>query len=152
GFEVCLLAAVILVPAKLASMRSYQPPPISKYDVIYFSGDELPRVEDAGGARSGRSGRAGGHHAHHHTPTIRVSRGETLREKVVDAPNLKLPASDSAVANLLAYKPVPGPAPAEGMQSAREAQMLDQSAVAPAPEVERDKMQQAPALTASVVP
>jgi len=111
--EVALLVLAIVLPAKLAGLGPYQPPPLPKYDVIYFSGDELPQVEDAGGARAGRSGRAGGHQAHHRTQTIRVARGDSLREKVVDAPKLNLPQSDSAVANLLAYKPIPGPAPLE---------------------------------------
>ena len=115
--EAALLVAAIVLPAKLAMLRPYEPPPMPKYDVIYFSGDELPRVEDAGGAQAGRSGRAGGHEAHHRTQTIRVARGESLREQVVDAPKLHLPQSDSAVANLLAYKPIPGPAPLEGLKS-----------------------------------
>src|SRR5207249_6401881 len=72
--EAALLIAVIVVPAKLARMRPYTPPPLPKYDIIYFSGEELPRAEDAGGAQSGRSGRAGGQEAHHRTQTIRVAR------------------------------------------------------------------------------
>jgi len=97
--EAALLVAVILEPARLARMRPYAPPVLPKYDIIYFSGEELPRAEDAGGAQSGRSGRAGGQEAHHRTQTIRVARGNSLREKVVDAPKLNLPHSDSAVAN-----------------------------------------------------
>ena len=123
-----------------------------KYDVIYFSGNELPRTEDAGGAQAGRSGRAGGHEAHHRTQTIRVARGEPLREKVVDAPKLDLPQSDSAVANLLAYKPIPGPAPTEGLQPSQRVPSIDQAAVAPAPEVRNDRAQRAAMLNANVVP
>ena len=92
-----------MLSQKLASMQPTELPSMPKYDVIYFSGEELPRTEDAGGAQAGRSGRAGGHEAHHRTQTIRVARGDSLREKVVDAPKLKLPQSDSAVANLLAF-------------------------------------------------
>ena len=102
-----------------------------KYDVIYFSGEELPRTEDAGGAQAGRSGRAGGHEAHHRTQTIRVARGDSLREKVVDAPKLKLPQSDSAVANLLAFNPNPGPAPAEGLKSSQRLQLSTETALLP---------------------
>ena len=149
--EVALLVLVILLPAKLASMRPFVPPPLPKYDVIYFSGDELPQTEDAGGAQAGKSGRAGGREGYHRTQTIRVSRGNSLRQTVVDAPKLNLPHSDSAVANLLAYKPIPGPPPAEGMKSSRSAPTLSPTAIAPPPEVQRDKMQAAPSLASSVI-
>ncbi|MBZ5721886.1 MAG: hypothetical protein LAO03_16050 [Acidobacteriia bacterium] len=151
--EAALLVVVIVVPAKLATLRTFAPPPMPKYDVIYFSGDELPRTEDRGGAKAGRSGRAGGQEAHHRTQTIRVARGDSLREKVVDAPKLNLPKSDSDVANLLAYKPIPGPAPTEGLKSSLRAPALpDVAAVAPAPQVNRNKIPAAPALNAGVIP
>ena len=35
--ELLLLVAVIVLPAKLASMQPYEPPPKPKYDVIYYS-------------------------------------------------------------------------------------------------------------------
>jgi hypothetical protein len=150
--EAVLLVAAIVLPAKLAMLRPYEPPPLPKYDVIYFSGDELPRTEDAGGAQAGRSGRAGGHESHHRSQTIRVARGELLREKVVDAPKLRLPKSDSAVANLLAYKPIPGPAPLEGLKSSLRVPAMTESAVAPAPEVRNDKTQRAAMLNTNIVP
>src|SRR5262249_35731244 len=99
--EALLLMAVIVLPTKLASMRPYQPPVIPKYDVIYFSPDELPQIEDAGGAEAGRSGRGGGQEAFHRTQSILVARGSSVRDTVVDAPKLDLPRSDSPVANLL---------------------------------------------------
>jgi hypothetical protein len=80
------------------------------------------------------------------TQTIRVARGDSLREKVVDAPKLKLPQSDSAVANLLAFKPIPGTAPAEGLRSSQRTPALDETVVAPTPEVRNDKSQRAPML------
>lgn len=150
--EIIVLIAVIVLPARLASLRPYQPPSLPKYDIIYFSGNELPQTEDRGGARAGRSGRAGGHDAHHPTQVIRVARGEALREKIVDAPKLNLPMSSSAVANLLAYKPVPGPAPAEGLKPSLQAPQLATAPVAPAPKVAQDKLRRAPALSAAVVP
>ena len=150
--EAALLIAVIVVPAKLARMRPYTPPPLPKYDIIYFSGEELPRAEDAGGAQSGRSGRAGGQEAHHRTQTIRVARGNSLREKVVDAPKLNLPRSDSAVANLLAFKTIPGPAPAEGLKSSARLPAMSAAAVAPPPQIDRDKIQSTPTLDAAVIP
>ncbi|MGD0179176.1 MAG: hypothetical protein ABSC15_05115 [Terriglobales bacterium] len=151
--EAALFVIAIMLSQAIDKLRPYEPPSMPKYDVIYFSGEELPRTEDAGGAQAGRSGRAGGHEAHHRTQTIRVARGESLREKVVDAPKLKLPQSDSAVANLLAFKPVPGPAPAEGLKSSQRAPTLDQAVVAPTPEVRNDnKAQRAPMLNANIVP
>jgi len=150
--ETAVLIIAIVLPAKLASMQPYQPPPMPKYDVIYFSGDELPRTEDAGGAQSGRSGRAGGHHAYHRTQTIRVARGDTPRQQVVDAPKLNLPRSDSAVANLLAFKSIPGPAPSEGLSSNRRAMATTQTVIPPSPEVQAEKLRAAPAMTATVVP
>ena len=150
--EGVLLLAAIVLPARLASLRPYQPPIMPKYDIIYFSGNELPQTEDRGGARAGRSGRAGGHEAFHRTQVIRVARGDVLREKIVDAPKLNLPTSSSAVANLMAYKPVPGPAPAEGLKPSLQAPRLAETPVAPAPRVEQDKMRKAPALNAAVVP
>jgi len=150
--EVLFLALLVVIPARLASMRPYRPPVLPKYDVIYYSGDELPQVEDTGGARAGKSGRAGGQEGHHHTQAIRVARGEALREKVVDAPRLKLPQSDSAVANLLAYRAIPGPAPTEGLRSSQRGPAISETAVPPTPEVQRDRMQASPQLSTSVVP
>lgn len=149
--ELFLLVAVIVVPAKLASMRPYEPLPKPKYDIIYYPGNELPRTEDVGGAEAGRSGRSGGREAHHPTQTIRVARGSTLRETVADAPKLDLPKSNSAVANLLALKALPSPAPAEGMRSSLRAPVLPQMAVAPAPQVP-DQLRAAPQLNVGAVP
>ena len=153
ALEIVALAFAIWLPTKLALLSPYQPmPQQAKYDVIYYSGDELPRTEDAGGAQSGKSGRAGGREAYHRTQTIKVARGISLREKIVDAPNLKLPVSNSAVANLLAFKSIPGPPPAEGIKPSLRLPSAPQAAVvAPPPSVQRDQMQQSPMLNATVV-
>ena len=74
-----------------------------------------------------------------------------VRETVADAPKLNLPVSNSAVANLLALKALPGPAPAEGMRSSLRAPTFNQMAVAPAPQV-ADQMRAAPNLNPGVVP
>jgi hypothetical protein len=150
--EAALIVLLVMLPGQLARLQPSELPIMPKSDVIYFSGDELPQTEDAGGSKAGRSGNAGGHEAYHRTQTIRVSRGEALRQVLVDAPNLNLPHSDAAVANLLAYKPVPGPAPTEGLKSSLQAPALADGAVAPTPQVEREKMRSAPALSAAVVP
>jgi hypothetical protein len=151
ALELLLLIAVIVVPAKLASMQPYEVPPKPKYDIIYYSSNELPRTEDVGGAEAGRSGRSGGREAHHPTQTIRVARGSTPRETVADAPKLDLPKSNSAVANLLALKALPGPAPAEGMRSSLRAPALTQTAVAPAPQVP-DQLRASPQMNVGAVP
>jgi hypothetical protein len=151
AFELLLLVAVIVIPGKLASMQPYEPPAKPKYDIIYYTGNELPKTEDVGGAQAGRSGRAGGREAFHPTQTIRVARGTTVRETVADAPKLNLPVSNSAVANLLALKALPGPAPSEGMRSSLRAPTLSQVAVAPAPQVP-DQLRTAPTLNPGVIP
>jgi len=150
--ESLLLLAIIYVPLKLARLRPYTPPAQPKWDVIYYSGDELPQTEDQGGARAGRSGRAGGHEARHRTQTIRVARGESLREKIVDAPRLNLPQSDSAVANLLAFKLIPGPAPAEGLKPTPRTLSLNQGIVPPSPEVPQSELRATPMQNVAVVP
>jgi TonB family protein len=136
--EALLIFIAIVLPAKLAQLRPYVAPKLSSHEIIYYSGDELPRTEDLGGAQAGKVGRAGGQEAHHRTQTIRIARGGSLTEKVVDAPNLKLPSSKDAVANLLAIKPDAGPPPSEGLPSARTRLTLPAPIVAPAPNVIRD--------------
>jgi len=136
--EAFVILAAIFIKVKVDELRPYVVPRIASHDVIYYSGDELPRTEDLGGAESGRTGEAGGQEAHHRTQTIKVARGESLVPQVVDAPNLKLPASTNAVANLLAIKPDPGPPPAEGMRSTRSTPNLVATLVAPSPNVIHD--------------
>ena len=136
--EAFLILAVIFLQVKIAEMRPFVAPRLSSHDVIYYSGDELPRTQDLGGAQAGTSGRAGGTEAHHRSQTIKIARGASLVSKVVDAPNLKLPFTRDAVANLLAIKPNPGPPPSDGLRSTRTAPNLAAALVAPAPNVIRD--------------
>jgi len=137
--ETFLILAVIFVKVKIDQLRPVVlPVAASGHDVIYYSGDELPRTEDLGGAEAGTAGRAGGEEAHHRTQTIKIARGGSLVPEVVDAPNLKLPSSRDAVANLLAIKPDPGPPPSEGMRSTRAVPNLGATLVAPSPDVIRD--------------
>jgi hypothetical protein len=173
--EAFMLFILIIIPKEIAKLRPYAPPKVQPYEVIYYSGDELPRTEDLGGAQAGATGRAGGHEAHHRTQTIHVARGGSLAPKVVDAPNLKLPSTAGAVANLLALKAAnPGPPPSEGLHSSlvapslpvnviapppanitrdqsRAAHGLD-SVVPPAPSISSEKSRSAPALSAAIVP
>jgi hypothetical protein len=148
--EIGILAAAVILPGKLVGIQPYTPLPKPKYDVIYFSGEELPQTSDAGGAQRGKAGRAGGHEGFHRTQTIKVARGESPTEKVVDAPKLNLPKSDQPVANLLAIKTVPGPPPASGLRSSLPA--LPQVApVAPPPEISRERMNRSPSIRPSVI-
>jgi len=151
--ECLLLIAIIVLPERFASVQIPTPPTHLQWDVIYYSGDELPQTQDQGGAQSGKSGRAGGQQAHHHTQTIRVARGDKPREKVVDAPKVNLPHSDSAVANLLAFKPNPGPPPAEGLRSSLTAPTLPaMSVVPPSPELNSSASRTPSILTTNIVP
>jgi len=136
--EAFLILVAVFVYAKIEELRPYVAPSIGSRDVIYYSGDELPRTEDLGGAQAGNAGRAGGQEAHHRTQTIKIARGGSLVPQVVDAPNLQLPTTLGAVANLLAIKPNPGPPPAEGLRSIRFTPNLASTLVAPAPNVIHD--------------
>jgi len=150
--EAFLIFAAIVVQVKIAEMRPYVAPRFSSHDVIYYSGDELPRTEDLGGAEAGATGRAGGEEAHHRTQTIKIARGGSLVPRVVDAPNLKLPPSRDAVANLLAIKPNAGPPPSEGLRSSRTSPNLAAAVVAPAPNVIRDYTRNGVTMDAVIAP
>jgi len=146
-----LLFVLMVIPREIARLRPYAAPRLQPDEVIYYSGDELPRTEDLGGAQSGATARAGGRQAHHRTQTIRVARGASLAPKVVDAPNLKLPSSPEAVANLLKFKSIPGPPPSEGLHSSLKAPSLAANVIAPAPSVARDRSRSGVTLNSSVV-
>src|ERR1017187_9670207 len=151
--ECLLLIALIVLPGRFASLEIPIAPSRPQWDVIYYSGDELPQTQDRGGAQAGKSGRAGGQQAHHRSQTIRVARGDKPREQVVDAPKVNLPHSDSAVANLLAFKPNPGPPPAEGLRSSLTAPTLPAtSVVPPSHELSSSASRTPSTLTPSIVP
>jgi hypothetical protein len=148
--EGLLLIAVIILPGKYEALHPSTPTP-AKYDVIYFSGDELPQTKDFGGAQAGKSGRAGGKEAFHRSQTIRVARGNTAVDKVVDAPDLKLPVSTAPVANLLAVNKLPGPPPSEGVRASHAAPTLSKDAIiAPPPQVIRN-LTRTPTLEGGVI-
>lgn len=149
--EFLFLLFMIWLPDRLARLRPYIAPQPAPNNVIYYSGDELPQTEDLGGSQSGAKGRAGGQEAHHRTQTIRIARGSSLVAKVVDAPNLKIPASRDAVANLIAMRPNPGPPPSEGLKSARSAPSAN-AIIAPPPSVLKDLTRTAPNLDSVVAP
>jgi TonB family protein len=136
--EAFLILLAIFMPAKIAELRPRIVPRFSPHEVIYYSGDELPRTQDFGGAEAGTTGEAGGDESRHRTQTIRIARGESLIPQVVDAPNLKLQPSNDPVANLLTINPDPGPPPAEGLRSTRSALALSPTVIPPSPTVARD--------------
>jgi hypothetical protein len=138
--ELAVLIVTVLLPAKLTRIRTEERQPKPNYSVIYYSGEELPQTEDSGGTRAGHSGRPGGEHAHHPTQAIRVARGEKPQEKIVDAPIVNLPRSNSAVANLLAYRAVLGPAPTQGLQSSTRHMEMPTRVIAPTPEILRESL------------
>jgi len=150
--EAFLILALIAIHQKIEELQPYVAPRPHAHDVIYYSGDELPRTEDLGGAQSGRSGRAGGDESHHRTQTIKIARGGSLVPRVVDAPNLKLPSSRDAVANLLAIRPDPGPPPSEGMRSSRSAPRLQNNVVEPAKNLTHDYTRNGVSLDAAISP
>jgi hypothetical protein len=150
-----LVFILIVLPREVQRLRPYAAPRLQAEQVIYYSADELPRTEDLGGAASGASGHAGGREAHHRTQTIHVARGKSLAQQVVDAPNLKLPVSTGAVANLLAFKsvrPIPGPPPAEGLHSSVSAPNLPANVIAPPSNVSREPSRRGVTLTSIVPP
>ncbi|HZR33618.1 MAG TPA: hypothetical protein VFA76_17365 [Terriglobales bacterium] len=154
ALEVVLLIAAISIPSALQRMQPYTPLTRPKYDVIYYSGDYLPQTTDTGGTHAGHTGRAGGRHAKHPTQVIKVARGDAQTEKVVDAPKLKLPRSDDAVANLIAVAAAkPGPPPTEGLRPLSKPKLLlPEDAIAPTPEVSRQKLQKMALMDVSAVP
>src|SRR2546428_8576337 len=112
----------------------------------------LPQPEAHGPPRTDESGPRGELEVSHGAQTIRVARGNSPAEKVVDAPKLNLPRSDSPVANLLAFRNIPGPAPAEGLRSSLPTSSLPQmTVVPPAPDVPRDKMRATPVLNSGII-
>jgi hypothetical protein len=151
ALELFLIFCAIIVPIKLAQLHPYIAPRLATHDIIYYSGDELPRTEDLGGTHAGAGGRAGGTEAHHRTQTVKVARGGSMVEKVLDAPRLKLAPSPGAVANLLAIRPDAGPPPTEGMRSSRAVPNLPSSVIAPVPSLTGDFSRTA-VLPGSVIP
>src|SRR5262249_56730718 len=116
--EAMALATAIAHPARVT--KTPIPEALNRSpEVIYFSAAELPQTEDLGGAAAGMRGARGGASEPHPSQVIRVARDAVLRGKVMDAPQVNLPNSDSAISNLLAYKEENSPAPLAPAQSAR---------------------------------
>jgi hypothetical protein len=54
ALELFLIFCAVIVPTKLAQLHPYIAPRLATHDIIYYSGDELPRTEDLGGTHAGR--------------------------------------------------------------------------------------------------
>ena len=76
---------------------------------LYYRGQVLPGIRDAGGASMGRRGTSGGQGFFHPRQIIRIARGKKLAPVVVDAPRLHLPPTNESIANLLVAPVPPGP-------------------------------------------
>lgn len=151
--EFALLLVIITLPGTLQYMQTFTPPVHPKYEVIYFSGDNLPQTTDTGGAQAGHTGRSGGRTALNKQQVIKVARGDSLTQQVVDIPKIKLPPSKDAVANLIAIAAAkPGPPPTQGLDKlAKPKLLLPPDAVPPEVKVARDKLQKLPDLSAEAV-
>lgn len=151
-FVVAVFTHALRLPAYV-HVDPYENFDAKDYHVIYYRGQNLPEMTDAGGAQAGLSGKSGGRELYHPTQTIRIARGNKLVDTVVDAPSLKLPRTNEPVANLLSLPAGPAAAPPmAGWRSAQEAANLAPS-VAPvpaAPSVQRDRFN-GPEVQASVV-
>ncbi len=165
-----IVFVMIAVSAQSLRMRGYErvdpydafEP--SEYHIIYYRGQELPEMKDAGGAESGASGLSGGRELYSPTQVIRIVRGNKLVETVVDSPSLKLPHTNEAVANVLSLPAGPAAAPPmTGLRSLMasanlapavtpvpaapavvherlNAPQMNASVAAPAPNVARDRL------------
>lgn len=75
----------------------------STVDTLYYTPDrDLPAVADARGAAAGAEGAPGGAHLFRPRQVVRIARGASLTDAIIDAPQLRLTETKDAAANLLA--------------------------------------------------
>jgi hypothetical protein len=55
--EAFFVFVIIVIPKEIDRLRPYAPPRLQPDEVIYYSGDELPRTADLGGGQAGDTGR-----------------------------------------------------------------------------------------------
>lgn len=141
--EVAALAAVMARPTSISERDQALAP--QTHDILYFTADELPRTDDYAGGRAGRHGASGGSSLQHPTQTIKVARGEKLDSRVVDAPSLDLPQSESQISNLLAYKAtVPAAPPSPIVVRADRQRPAQEATASPGVSLPRDAMPELP--------
>lgn len=98
------LGAVLTVLPKSAGIELRQLQYSPEHDTItYVPTSKLPAVRSSDGAQRGASGAAGGRQSFRPTQAIRVARGEKIQQEIVQTPHLKLPTTDEALADLLAF-------------------------------------------------
>lgn len=137
-----VLLFAIMVPARLVRNSQVEPllPFTERYQFIYYSGQQLPRMTDASGAAMGERGKSGGRQIRG-PQVIHIARGRALVKTVVDAPDLKLPLSSDPVANLLIpfnAGPAPiAPSPITSRNSLRSVEIPTHSPVRPPETVTR---------------
>jgi len=132
-----ILATAIAHSVDNTAFAALEDQPRSR-DVIFFSADELPHTQDLGGAPKGSEGKSGGASIHHDVQTIKVARGASLHERVVDAPEVNLPKSDAAIKNLLAYKTDVAPPPVEQLRLEKRSAQLQAVVTPPPPELRNE--------------
>ena len=102
---------------------------------LYYRGQDLPEIIDAGGASMGREGTSGGEEFFHPRQVIRINRGKKVAPVVADAPRLHLPPTNESVANLL-FAPLPLGPPVRNANGSGFPDILSTAAVvAPSPEI-----------------
>jgi hypothetical protein len=155
GLTATVLIELMVLGIIAASPSSTQlvtiPMELTAREVIYFSADELPQTQDSGGSHEGARGKNGGR-AIAAKQVIKVSRGEPVREKISDAPDVSLPRSDSQLANLLSYRELAGPAPADALSLRHATPSIVQLVVPPPPKPVEHQARVVPLAPVAVVP
>ncbi len=153
------IVTMLLVSANIVRINRLRTATVSQstspYEVIYYSGEELPQMQDTGGAAEGKVGKSGGREVFHPAQAINIARGNKLVDTVADAPDLKLPRTPEPVVNLLTAPAADlGPPPMAAVNSPRPPMGLINSAAAVPPlpgQVKRDKPINVPDVMAGAV-
>lgn len=105
AFHAALILALCFAPAALDRVQDggvvlrLRP----AIDTLYYTPDRpLPEVADASGAAAGAQGASGGAHLFRPRQVVRIARGASLTDAIIDAPQLRLTETKDAAANLLA--------------------------------------------------
>jgi hypothetical protein len=124
------------------------------YEIVYLPAHALPEMTDAGGASAGASGAAGGAALHTPEQVIRIVRGNPIIPHVVDVPRLALPRTEAPANLLVSSAPAPS-VPPNAIQRERITTVQAfavTSAVAPAPEIVRERTVAEPLLPVAPIP
>ena len=116
--EAFLVFVVVVLPREIDKLHP-RAPKVRPYEVIYYSGDELPRTEALGSAaRSHRPRRWSRSTSPTPTSPSAWLAPAWLVPKVVDDPNLKVSFGRCGGESRSAFKATsPGPPPSEGLRS-----------------------------------